>query len=287
MTGSKRRAGAKHHPAERRLQPRPGREAPLLPLWPPAPTAPAAAAPPLQTGQRPAAAPATGSRACGGPAGAGGTGHRDHPRPPHSSAPGPSALRAAVRAESGGPSSHPTFARGGRIAPSSPHCTGRTLLHCAALRCIAPRRVLRPRHALHRAAFALHLHCICMAARCLAPLPCRAVPCGARCPRGLWGGGGAAPAGRRRTFQTPHAAAGAAGRDWAGVRLGGAPRRRWTPRRLLGNVVPERGAVGLPAQRRGLHFPWGARKERPPQPPRRRSGDAGTAIRDVVWLCGR
>lgn len=166
---------------------------------------------------------------------------------------GPPALPIA-RLRSGrerGPSPHAARAGDGRIAPSSPR---RASLHRLASRRYASRFVAPPRTA--------------------------ARPCGARPTP-------AARAGRRRTFQTPHAAAGAAGSGRGG--RGQTAAARAGPSGKRSSRARSQRAT---ARRLGLHFPWGAARERPPQSPpapspRRHSGGAGAAIRDVVWLCGR
>lgn len=116
----------------------------------------------------------------------------------------PRALRLCVRCPNRGEtnSSHRHWL-GGRTRPSrtaryrparhgsARHCV---VLHCIALHCIA----LPPSRAARSGA-----------ERCRGPVRCRE-----RCP-----GAPAWPRGRpgwRRTFQTPHAAAAAAGRGWAG-----------------------------------------------------------------------
>lgn len=246
-------------------------QTPLLLLWPPAPTAPAAAAPPLQTRQRPAAAPAAGSRAAAVPA-TGRGGDRDHPRPPHSSAVVP--RLCVLLSEQRAGSFFPPHVRSGRAArPVLPALHG---VRGTALRCIAPRCVVLRCNALHRIS-------TCIAARCIALLPRRARCPGARAPpRRL------APAGGERSRpptlrheRREGSRRGTAGRDGQTevARAGPSGKRS------------SQAVTGRPARRRGLHFPWGATKGRPRQPPppspRRRRGDAGTAIRDVVWLRGR
>lgn len=93
-----------------------------------------------------------------------------------------------------------TWVGTGRLGSSSLHRAGCVLPRCAALRGTA-------------------LRCIAIALRRPAS-HCSAVP----------------RHGRRRTFQTPHAAAGAAGRGWAGHSLMGVAKRRRPPRGALWEV---------------------------------------------------
>lgn len=138
----------------------------------------------------------------------------------------PRALRLCVRCPNRGePNSSHRHWLGGRTRPSRT-ARYRPVRHCVVLHCIT----------LH--CTALH----CTALHCAAALPsgqerCRGpVRCRERCP-----GAPAPPRGRpgwRRTFQTPHAAAAAAGRGWAGRGgTGGTAKRSRPARGLEGNVV--------------------------------------------------